>query len=375
MMTMMKNIQNRNRIFFAGILFANAVLLGSTGCTYNRDEEPMVILDSGDDYYTEYSFVQVDRGDVRVTDSVKCVYRKNDEQEVFFPVSGKVITKVYVEQGDAVKKGDVLAEISVGTLQAEIKALEYRIARNELLLGYLDEEEQLDMQGFYLNYLYGSGQSDKDKENLEKNLDNLYDGNDSRRRGYDDELEFDRRKLSALRKEYASSRVYAQFDGKVSSVEEGLEGSTSNVEKSIMTIVDNSEGYFETEDADHIKYFNEGEIVQMKVSVGNGKGNYELLPLDMEEWGETQKFSIFSGDDTENLEVGTQGSITVVLEKHTGVLRLPSSCVHSAGDASYVYVENAEGLREVVWIETGISGEGMTEILSGLNEGDSVIKR
>ncbi|MBR1862277.1 MAG: efflux RND transporter periplasmic adaptor subunit [Lachnospiraceae bacterium] len=372
---MMKNIQNRNRIFFAGILFANAVLLGSTGCTYNRDEEPMVILDSGDDSYTEYSFVQVDRGDVRVTDSVKCVYRKNDEQEVFFPVSGKVITKVYVEQGDAVKKGDVLAEISVGTLQAEIKALEYRIARNELLLGYLDEEEQLDMQGFYLNYLYGSGQSDKDKENLEKNLDNLYDGNDSRRRGYDDDLEFDRRKLSALRKEYASSRVYAQFDGKVSSVEEGLEGSTSNVEKSIMTIVDNSEGYFETEDADHIKYFNEGEIVQMKVSVGNGKGNYELLPLDMEEWGETQKFSIFSGDDTENLEVGTQGSVTVVLEKHTGVLRLPSSCVHSAGDASYVYVENAEGLREVVWIETGISGEGMTEILSGLNEGDSVIKR
>jgi hypothetical protein len=40
-----------------------------------------------------------------------------------------------------------------------------------------------------------------------------------------------------------------------------------------------------------------------------------------------------------------------------------------------VYILNENGQREAAWIVTGISGGGVTEIVSGLKEGDKVIRR
>ena len=343
------------------------------GCAASTGQEPLIVLESGDDE-ASFTLVECTRDDVQETLPLRCVYTKEDEQEVYFPVSGKLIDKVYVSEGDEVKKGDLLVALAVGNLKADIATLEYRIKRNELQLGYIDEEENLDSQNQYLNYMYMSSGDEDAKSNLDKGLEALKKNNDYRRQSINDSLEFDRKALANLKSEYANSRVYAQFDGKVNKIAENLEGSTSNIEKCIMTIVDNSEGFFVTEDESFSEYFSEDSVVSMRVVSGNGKGDYELVPYNMDNWGEKQYFRIFTGENAESLEAGTKGEMTVVTAEHKNVLCLPSNCVRSAGDSNYVYVVNDEGLKEVVWVEVGLSGNGKTEILSGLNEGDSVIK-
>lgn len=351
----------------AAVLACSSMLLN--GCTQGADE-PVITIENSNDAVV-YNFINCTKEDVYLTTTIRCTYKKNSEQEVYFPVSGKLVDKVFVQKGDLVHKGDVLAELSTGNLEQEIAQLEYRIRRNELLLGYVADNEILDAQSIWLNYNLGKYWSEDARDDA---LEALYDRNDSTEQGYNDSLEFDRLKLQQLKNELAQSRVYATIDGMVYSVSDNLEGSTSNVEKIVMTLVDNAEGYFETSTKDYVGYFNEGEVVNMNISVGEGKGDYELVPSDMENWGDTQKFVLYSGS-VGNLDAGTNGNITVVLDYRENVLALPATCVHEANGEYYVYVLNEDGIREVKWVEVGLMGNTMTEIKSGLEEGEKVIKR
>lgn len=340
------------------------------GCT-EKDDDPIITIENSNDSIV-YNFINCTKEDVYLTTTVRCTYKKNSEQEVYFPVSGKLVDKVFVQKGDIVKKGDVLAELSTGNLEQEIAQLEYKIKRNELLVSYVEENEILDAQSIWLNY--NLGKIYWNAEARDNALEALYERNDLTIQGYNDTLEFDRLKLQQLKSELAQSRVYATIDGVVYSVAENLEGSTSNVENIVMTLVDNSEGYFETSTKEYVGYFSEGTVVNMNISVGEGKGDYELIPADMENWGDTQKFVLYSGS-VGTLDAGTNGNISVVLDYRENVLALPGTCVHEANGEYYVYVLNEDGIREVKWVEVGLIGNTMTEIKSGLEEGEKVIKR
>lgn len=345
----------------------------TTGCT-TEEEPPLITVESGDDTL-DYSFVTCVRDDLYSVVAIKCEYSKNAEQEVYFPVSGKKIDKVYVNIGDEVKKGDVLASLNIGSLKTDIEDLEYSIKRNELLLGYVSEQESLDMQSVYLDFAYGGGFAQGNEEYKDNRLKSITEGNDRTEQGYNDTLEFDKRKLSKLKKDYSDSMVYADFDGTVSYVADGLEGSTTNIEKCIMRIIDNEEGYFETEASDYVSYFSEGEKLDMKVLFGDGKGEYELLPMNMDQWGDKQYFSIASGEKTAELGAGSRGEIYIVTDERKDALCIPVNTVRYAGDDSYVYVINDSGLRDVRWITTGIEYDGKVEVTSGLEEGEKVITR
>ncbi len=346
------------------------------GACGEEEEGPgQVILESGDDA-AEYTLVECIRGDVEEIQTIACQYRKNDEQEVYLPVSGKRIEKVYVQEGDAVKAGDVLVELATGNMASQISELEYRIRRNELLLSYVDEEEDLELRGMYYAFAaMGDRATEDDKADYDKSVENTKTRNEQKRNGYRDSLEFDRKKLAQLRAEYAASRVTAKFDGRVNHVEKGLLGTTSNVETCIMTIVDEAEGYFEAQATDLANYINEDTSLKMQVFTGKGRGEYELVPKDYKSWGDKIYFSILKGENTDSLEAGTRGEISVVTNRKDDVVLLSSDCIRHAGDKYYVYMLNDEGLREVNWIETGIVGDGVTEIVSGLKEGDEVILR
>ncbi len=345
----------------------------TTSCT-TEEEPPLITVESGDDTL-DYSFVTCVRDDLYSVVAIKCEYSKNAEQEVYFPVSGKKIDKVYVNIGDEVKKGDVLASLNIGSLKTDIEDLEYSIKRNELLLGYVSEQESLDMQSVYLDFAYGGGFAQGNEEYKDNRLKSITEGNDRTEQGYNDTLEFDKRKLSKLKKDYSDSMVYADFDGTVSYVADGLEGSTTNIEKCIMRIIDNEEGYFETEASDYVSYFSEGEKLDMKVLFGDGKGEYELLPMNMDQWGDKQYFSIASGEKTAELGAGSRGEIYIVTDERKDALCIPVNTVRYAGDDSYVYVINDSGLRDVRWITTGIEYDGKVEVTSGLEEGEKVITR
>lgn len=339
------------------------------GCG-QQEESPFMKVEDSNDTIT-YDYCTVERGDVALTQPIRCTYTQQDGQEVSFSVTGRRVDKVYVEEGDKVKKGDVLAEFDVENLKDRIEDLEYRIARNEHLLEYAEINEALDISEGWVNYLYVN----VSKEETEKMVSSIQENYSRQREDLQDALELDRMELDVMKQELKNSRVYAGINGMVYGIQNNLEGSTSKEGQVIMTIIDNSKSLFETNAVEYAGYFREGETVSMTIVSGSASGTYELLPYNMDGWGDVLQFSIYDGPSTTGIVVGTGGTMYLTLDSRKNVLYVPKTAVNSADDKYYVYVADEDNMRQIRWVETGLFGDDSVEILSGLEEGEKVIRR
>lgn len=356
--------QHRVLVFIAALM-----LLG--GCGEQAPEPSVIVVESSDDTLS-YDYVIAGIGDVILTEKLNCTYRQQKEQEISFSLTGRLVDKVYVEEGDTVKKGDLLAELSAGTLEEQIEDLEYRITRNQILCDQAETNEALEISKAWVDHLFNHYY---DREGLDTVIEGIRERYRYQREDREDALDLDRRKVEGLRRELAYCRVYAGMDGVVYKLQEHLENSTSKEGKTIMLIVDNSRCLFEVEDPAYKDFFQEGETVTMSVSVGDAAGRYELLPYAMQEWEDVLQFSVYEGPVTAGIEVGTTGTIRLVTDSREQVLCIPKTAVSSAEDRYYVYVADEDGMRQIRWVETGLFGDDMVEIISGLEEGERVIRR
>ena len=251
------------------IAAATLLCVSLAGCATNEDA-PLVMVDSEDDVIS-YSLVNASYNDVVKTVRIDCSYVQTTEQEVSFPVTGKYVDKVYVHDGDKVKKGDILCELSSQSLEEEIERLTYQIQRNELQLSYLDIQENLDIQDRWLPTL---GNPYMNTEAISESVEAIQENYKRRRDLLNDSLEFDRADLSNKQRELRQSRIYASMDGVVYKLLPRLEGSTTKADTVIMTIVDKSQCLFKVKGTDNKEFFKEGEPVDMKVSFSSSSGDY-----------------------------------------------------------------------------------------------------
>ena len=339
-------------------------------CSCGPVDEPddLVIIERGEEGNT-YEFSVVERGTVEKTVKITGTYRQVDEQEVYFQLTGRLVDQVHVKEGDRVKKGDLLIELSSKDLERKIQDLEYRISRNELLLGYVDTNEEYAISGLWVNYLNYSG----DRSSLDDMIESTRQRYRYQREDYEDAIAADRAEMEQLKTELMNSRVYASMDGIVYDMKNNLDRSTSTYGEVVMKILDTSESLFETKLTDVGNYFTEGETIPMTISFGSAAGEYLLMPWHMEEWGETQQFVVYEGEGEGGFDVGTSGLILITEDKRENVLNVPIVAVLNAEDRRYVYVLSDDGTREVRWVETGLYGDTTVEILSGLAEGERVI--
>ena len=342
------------------------------GCEQGKEPDDLVVIEQEEEGLS-YEFGVAEIGTVEKTARITCTYRQVDEQEVAFQMSGRLVDRVYVEEGDIVKKGDLLAELSSRDLEHRIEDLEYSIARFELMLGYTDINEDIAISRLWVSYLNYYSMNENGRKNLDSDIAHVQQIYRYQREDYSDALAADRAELAQLKKELGSSRVYAAMDGVVYDLKDNLEGSTSRLGEVVMTVMDTSERLFETKAPDAAKFFTEGELISMTVSYGSAAGQYELMPWHMEDWGETQLFVVYDGPESGALEVGTSGMMLVTENRREGVLTVPRSAVLSAEERRYVYVLGTDSMREVRWVETGLYGDNTVEILSGLAEGEKVI--
>lgn len=338
------------------------------GCGQADEADDLVIIEQ-EDAGAAYSFAVAEIGTVEKTTRINCTYRQMDEQEVSFQIGGRLVDHVYVEEGDSVKKGDLLVELSCQDLERRIEDLEYSIARNELLLNYADLDEECAISSLWINYFNYSGDTDI----LASRIESIQQTYRYQREDYSDALSADRAELAQLQRELSNSRIYASMDGIVYDLKDSLVGSTSRLDEVVMTIMDTSESLFETKVEDARNYFTEGETVSMTIKYGTAAGEYLLMPWHMDDWGETQLFVVYEGPAGGALEMGTVGTILTTEQKRENVLMVSTMAVWRAEDRSYVYVLSDDNAREVRWIETGLYGDSTVEVISGLTEGEKVI--
>lgn len=335
------------------------------GCGGAETESPVIILEQEQEE-TVYKMGEVTVDDVEQVQKIKCTYKQMKDQKVSFELGGKIVEKVLVKEGDTVKKGQLLAQLSGGNLDAQIENLEYRVKRNKLLLGYVDENEANDISERWVNETYnGRPGAVEDVKQIQENY--RY-----QREDLQDAISLDEIELSRLKAERNASSVYAEIDGVVHSIMEYLEWSTSEKDKVIMTIIDSSECVFVTEESEFMDHFKAGEKYDMNLT-GKNNGAYQLTPYKMEEWGDAQYFTVVSGPEEGNMDVGTSGYLNLKTAFKPQVTTVPVGALYTAGEEYFVYVVGENGMREVQWVKLGLIGNDKAEVLEGLQEGDKVI--
>ncbi len=362
---------DKNRIALRSKRFWAMVTMLSmlTGCGVAGEGAENIVLIEKETEAIVYDMAVVTIADVVKTEKVKCVYQQVNDEQVSFDVGGKRIDKVYVEKGDTVKKGQLLATLDTGNAADAIETLEYRIARNELTLSYSQINEDNELSSLWLNHIYYGGS----EEALEANIANVQQRYEYSREDCQDAIALDKKELELLQTELKQANLYAGMDGTISFLKSNLEGSASIAGEEIMRIIDSTECLFAVDKLEYAQYFEEGTRINMSISSGTGAGNYELLPYDMDKWSEKLLFTIADDDGSRTIDVGTMGMMKVVLGEKKQVLSVPVNAVHIADGKPYVYVLGADNMREVKWIETGLMGDTYAEVISGLAEGEKVI--
>lgn len=347
-------------------------LLTFAGCGGVEDTDSVVMIEQ-DREEIVYDLAVATVGDVEKTVSLRCDYEQEDDEDISFSLSGKRIASVYVKQGDHVEKGQLLAQLSGGSLEAEIERLEYQIARNKLLLEYSLINENDQISNMWLNHIFGYNTSQAATEALKKSVAALQQSGEYAREDYQDAIALDELQLAQMKEELEQSRVYAGMSGTVSWLREGLEGSTSTKGEKIMTIIDSSKCLFVTSKEEYIQYFSDGMEIQVNITSGTGAGSYTVTPYLMDNWGEKQTFKMVSDGGESIIEVGAMGTMKLVIDRRENVLNIPKGAVHEADGKAYVYVLGENNMREIKWIETGLYGDQTVEVISGLTRGEKVV--
>lgn len=381
MRIMKKKSDFRKRYGSAGCRFGVLclILCGAmgmlTGCGEPVEDTDAVVKIDHSGGASPYVLAEVTVSDVLQTESIQLSFKQTQSGTINFPVDGKQVAGVFAEIGDTVKKGQLLAVLDGADCESEIRDLEYQIARNRLLLEYVDINEENALSSRWWRYTYQSSGSDAETEKLQADLESLKQTYRYQREDLQDTIELELIQLEAYQKEMALGRIYASMDGVISKIAGNFEDRISSVSDMAFVIIDENSCLFESAKIQYADYFSEGEVYDLLVKGTKETATYQVTPWKKDEWENKIYFALANEEDQEKVSVGTSGTLTMVLDSRENVLAVPRGAVYTIGDKDCVYVSGENEVREVKWVETGLYGDTLVEIVSGLEEGEAVILR
>ncbi len=363
----------RKRAAGLGVLFfALCMTFSLAGCTGTEGEEELVLLYGEEETEEVAGDLPVEYTDVVKTQSVSVRYRASVTVDLSFDVERVKIDSVLVTNGEAVKRGQLLISLVSNTdIEAERENILYEIERLELLKAKTLDQKEYDITLARFNIAVDGKLSVREKEEKEKEaLEEIDKKYYYTLQGYDDDIAIKYLELQYLEQSNADHNIYAPMDGIVEYLREGLEGTTSVIGKTVITLKDPDDMYFFASDPLAATYLEGMESVLITPNSSSGI-QYEAVPEVLED-GSGLKFILIGDSAMESIAEGTNGYITVELGRRENVLSVPKAAVHRAGDQTYVYVVDEDGYRRYREVVIGLEGDSRTEIISGLEAGERV---
>lgn len=320
----------------------------------------------------EYDLSYVQFGDVVLTENIACKYMPVSTQQLCFTVGGVYYDEIYVEKGDLVQKGDLVAQLEVSGLDEEIESLQKQMEDMYRSISNLQEQRALavDSQRRILAAMSSAqAAGQKTPEELRAEYDEQIET-------IEENLEIYAMRLEEAQAELAERSLYAGIDGAVTFVRKIEEGTKSVEGDLVVSIADATNSVFSAETANYDLLL-EGTIVSIFT-------NKEYWPAEVvsaqalgleEEYSKTGKKTVYFRLTTPNadLESGDRGSLTLVIAESRDTLYIPKGALHTVEGRNFVYQMDEQGLKTMVDVEIGLTTNNYVEILSGLAEGDNVI--
>lgn len=269
-----------------------------------------------------------------------------------FPTSGK-ISWVGVAEGDTVRQGTALTSLDKTTLNsAYMQALNTYKSYQAAAENTLDSVKDHDSDETFSQKATRTA--------AEVARDNAYDA------------------VRAAEYNLKNSTLYAPFSGLVSSLPFSSPGVNVSLGQTQVEIVDPASIYFEVQaDQNEVTEVKEGQEVTIildsfKDKKITGKVSYIGYTPITGEASTVYKIKINFDKETLDklsLRVGMSGDAKFVLSKKENVLFVPVDYLHSDREGKYLSIGKKGNKNRV---EVGIEGEETVEIISGVNEGDTI---
>ena len=306
----------------------------------------------------EFDTLTISRGDVRLMQSTRARYALVHEISVSFETTGLPVEEILVQVGDFVRAGDIIAIAGTPDLTEEQDEYVGQIEAILLRLRHATERHRT-----LLDVAEATGNPVDDSRNIAE-IANIRD-----------ELSIARYRLERLGVVAETTHLLAPIDGTITHVITFSEGMQTRAGTAIVRMTDGTTAFLVQGPRDLVELFGLGEIFYTSV----GGNDVPLVVVDPEEHGfggraewAAAAFLLFAGTPVP-VEVGEMLPIDIVIAEALDVVYLPTGIMRVVDERSFVYVLE-DGLRQLRVLELGIFGNNSVEIISGLQEGDMVVR-
>lgn len=358
------------RMVWGLVLLAAVATATLSGCALMPKEEelpdaPVIRKGTG----TEFTMTYVQRGDLIATKRYSATYRAVRQEQLSFAVSGVRYDQVYVQEGDSVRKGQLLAELEQEAIGSDVRSQQAAVDQLQLRIDQQREQRQLAQERYAIELSY------MEEEELEEaaTMEEVLRPYDRAIEQLEDEWTVACARLDAMDASVRERQLRAGIDGTVTYVRRMDPSELSDRTQVVMVISDSSSSMFvvDTEDAQN---FPVG--MQVEVTIGLENAVYPCTVVSAQEAGaEASENKVYLKTDltTAELSDGDRGYLMLELGRKEDVLYVNQKAVKSMDGQEFVYVQDENGLRTMVEVTTGYAADGNVEIISGLSQGDAVI--
>lgn len=349
-------------------IFLLVVILGAFAYTiyflYNKSKEKPVVYETTSATKTDIVKKTVATGSV--------VPRK--EIEIKPKVSG-IIDELYVEEGIMIKKGDLIAKVTIIPNMVNMNNAESRVSRAEIALenakrNYNRQKDLFDQKVIaktdFERYDLEYKNAQEELKSAENNLLLIKEGQT--------------KKSGAV----TNTLIRSTIDGMILDipVEIGnsvIESNTFNDGTTVAIVADMGEMIFEGKvDESEVGKIKEGMNLILTIGAINDVRFNAILehisPKGLEENGAIQ-FEIKAAVnliDTVFVRAGYSANADIVLDKRDSVLAISESLLLFENDSAFVEIETDPQTFEKRQVETGLSDGINIEVLSGVTAEDAI---
>ena len=301
----------------------------------------------------------------------------NPEEEVALkPQISGIVDEIFVDEGDVVKKGDLIATIRVVPNEQTLVQAQSRIKTSQL--AFDNAKIQYDRN----KELYEKGViSKQDFENIELSYNQAKETLSQSQNDYQIT-----RKGSISGGSGANTSITAQIDGTILEipVREGdqvIESNTFNDGTTIATIADMSlmifEGKVDEAEVGKVKEGKEIKIILGAIQDKNFPGKLTFVaPKGIEENGAVQ-FTIKADvaiDNGTNIRAGYSANAEIDLEGRDSIFAIREALLQydRITDKPFVEIQTGEGKFKRTDVKLGLSDGINVEILDGVKKGDKI---
>lgn len=328
------------------ILLTTMIITQLSGCYFFPMEEEVLAPPIKEPDKVTYETIEAQKGTIEKTIRCTGAFVSVSQKDLFYKDRGGRLKETYVNLGDDVKKGDLIAELETDTILNDIQLQEIALKRAQIV--YDNAKIRIEIEG-------GS------KTELEMaQLD----------------LDANQIKLSSLKKELERTRLVSQIDGKVVYLTDIKLGEYINAHQTVARVADPTQLQLRYS-GDKVSDFRLGMNASININDNEYTGEVVMTPSDMPvDADEVTKKSIqFKVEKLpEDVTIGSSASISLILEKHEDVIVLPKQVVNNFVGRKFVNVLKND-IREERDIELGIQSDTEVEVVKGLEIGELIIIR